>query len=207
MEEDKKGDSGDLFAEDDPEEKDIDRESLVEKALLYSDKYKRVWNEDTDELRKKQRDKMFKSMRMYEDDLPELIIPEAEVKPNDINMDSAEGIPEIEPENIAITLQEFNDENPEVCIIGLKKIRSMLSKERVDLTQNVLGYGVLPRLLEMLKSFDKPPIQLEAAWCISNIAAGNEVQVKKITDGGGIELLKGILSSPHRNNQEQVFLM
>jgi len=201
-----------IFEESSDEEKIIDRKNIMENKLSDINDIKRNRDENAENFRKKQRDKKFKAKRMFEDELPELDIPEinskipatiTELKQNIQPEPSKPAEPVISLSDAPFILQEFNSNDPEICLSGLKKFRRLLSASGSTPIQEVLDLGILPRLCELLKCSDKPILQLEATWCITNIALGTEDHIMAIVKKNGIELLKGVLDSVHRNNQEQ----
>lgn len=59
-------------------------------------------------------------------------------------------------------------------------------------TQCVLNSGALQMLPGLLRH-DKPNIQKEAAWTVSNITAGKDTQIREVIDAGLIPILVEIL--------------
>ncbi len=65
----------------------------------------------------------------------------------------------------------------------------------------VLASGVLPALVHMLQLEDKPRVQFEAAWALTNIASTDET--KSIVDAGAVSHFTRLLSSPSAEVREQ----
>jgi len=209
MEQNKNSSFSDLFGQTDPDNKKKERFNPLATVLSSIDKFKRQRDEDVEDLRRKQRDKMFKLRRRFEDELPEFNIPEANsgtpTTTKEPMQDQEDKKVEKAPlADLPLILTEFSSADPEVCLSGLTKMRILLTKDTNVPLQELFDAGVLPRLIELLKYKGKSAIQLEAAWCVSNIAAGEEKYVKAILGCEGISALLGVLDSPHRKNQEHV---
>jgi hypothetical protein len=65
-------------------------------------------------------------------------------------------------------------------------------------TQVVVKANVLPYLARLLSS-PKPNIVKEAAWTISNIAAGTIEQIQKVIDAGIVPLLINVIKTVSQN--------
>lgn len=63
------------------------------------------------------------------------------------------------------------------AVKGLRKLLSMKSDPPVS---EVLGTGVLPKLVDFLTSFDSMDLQFESAWTLTNIASTNQVESLKL---------------------------
>ena len=94
---------------------------------------------------------------------------------------------------------------PTVCDDGLLEVargfRKILSVEHNPPVQAVLASGVLPAFLQMLQLHDKPKVQFEAAWALTNIASTSET--KAIVDAGAVPHLSQLLCSPDAEVREQ----
>lgn len=58
-------------------------------------------------------------------------------------------------------------------------IRKILSVERQPPVLQVLQTGVLPQLVEFLKCVDRPEMQFEAAWALTNVASTEHTKVRR----------------------------
>lgn len=79
--------------------------------------------------------------------------------------------------------------------------RKMLSVETNPPVNEVLASGALPAFVQMLQLNDKPKVQFEAAWALTNIASTSET--KAIVDVGAVQYLTQLLSSPDAEVREQ----
>lgn len=83
----------------------------------------------------------------------------------------------------------------------VRAFRKILSVEHNPPVNEVLGSGVLPAFVQMLQLNDKPQIQFEAAWALTNIASTD--QTKAIVDAGAVPYFVQLLSSPSAEVREQ----
>jgi len=81
---------------------------------------------------------------------------------------------------------------------GFRKILSVEVDPPVD---EVLASGVLPAFVQMLQLNDKPKVQFEAAWALTNIASTE--QTKAIVDAGAVPHFTQLLSSSDPEVREQ----
>jgi importin subunit alpha-1 len=79
--------------------------------------------------------------------------------------------------------------------------RKMLSVETNPPVNEVLACGVLPALVQMLQLSDKPKVQFEAAWALTNIASTSET--KAIVDADAVQYLTQLLCSADAEVREQ----
>ena len=78
---------------------------------------------------------------------------------------------------------------------GVIGIRKLLSRKDNPPIQIVIDSGLVPKLIKYVQQEDYPQIQLEATWCLANIAAGNQNQCNSIIEKGGIKIFVDLLLS------------
>lgn len=69
--------------------------------------------------------------------------------------------------------------------------------------QDVINLGVVPLLVEFLKRHDKPELQFEAAWALTNIASGTTEHTLAVVTSGAVPLLCSLLLSTNDDVCEQ----
>nr|XP_020756261.1 importin subunit alpha-8 [Odocoileus virginianus texanus] len=107
----------------------------------------------------------------------------------------------------SLTLQDIisgvNASDPELCFQATQAARKMLSREKNPPLKLIVDAGLIPRLVELLKPSLHPRLQFEAAWALTNIASGASELTRAVVDGGAIQPLVELLSSPHMTVCEQ----
>ena len=83
-----------------------------------------------------------------------------------------------------------------------RKLLSDESSSTIDkVNDQINSAGLVSKFVEFLQR-DDYDLQSEAAWVLSNIAAGNSLQTKRVVDTGALPVLVELLSSPSENVQE-----
>jgi hypothetical protein len=83
------------------------------------------------------------------------------------------------------------------------KLRKCLSVQVDTPIQAVLDYGALPYLIDLMKSDEHPYLQLEAAWCVTNMATGSCLQTCKLVEKGAVPIYVQLLGKNNINLVEQ----
>ena len=102
--------------------------------------------------------------------------------------------------SLKATLSQTNIDDA-TLLETVRGFRKILSVEYNPPVEEVLASGVLPAFVQMLQLNDKPKIQFEAAWALTNIASTDET--KAIVDAGAVPHFAQLLSSPDPEVREQ----
>ncbi|XP_059653021.1 importin subunit alpha-4-like [Cornus florida] len=83
------------------------------------------------------------------------------------------------------------------------KLKELLTEEFYPPIEQVIKSGVLPYFVKFLGMKDHPQLQFEAAWCLTNIAAGTSEHTKVVIAHGAIPVFIELLESPRYDIREQ----
>ncbi|CDW72241.1 importin subunit alpha-1-like [Stylonychia lemnae] len=100
-------------------------------------------------------------------------------------------------------LQLIQDTLDAKVIFATVGFRRLLSQERNPPIQPVIDANLVPKFISFLQRADFPKLQFEAAWCLTNIASGQQEQVQVLIDKGTVNVLVELLNSPHLEVVEQ----
>jgi len=155
-----------------------------------SDDLRRRRHEVSVELRKaKKEDQMTKRRNLTMDDEP--VSPLSEQNNKNVGMTMVEIINGIQGDDTTVHFQ---------CTQAARKL---LSRERHPPIDDIIKAGVIPRMVEFLAHNDRPDLQFEASWALTNVASGTADQTKAVVNAGCIPPFIKLLSSPHANVAEQ----
>ncbi|MCL7021780.1 hypothetical protein MKW94_028806, partial [Papaver nudicaule] len=113
------------------------------------------------------------------------------------------GFSEPDKLDIQTMIGDLWSDNPEAQLNSTTKFRKLLALEHNPPIDEVVKAGVVPRFVEFLARHDLPQLQFEAAWAVTNIAAGTSEHTRALIEHGAIPMLVQILSSGNADVREQ----
>ncbi|XP_024007106.1 importin subunit alpha-1 isoform X2 [Eutrema salsugineum] len=148
------------------------------KVAVDAEEGRRRREENLVEIRKNKREEsLMKKRRDSMQDLQDLIPDSDSAENKDLSM-----------------IAGFWSDDPSSQLESTTQIRIILSIQMPSI-ENLIQYGVVPRLVEFLKKDDFPKLQLQAARALSNIATGTWEHTKVVIDHGAVPVLIYLLSS------------
>ncbi|XP_053519242.1 importin subunit alpha-8 [Artibeus jamaicensis] len=108
-----------------------------------------------------------------------------------------------ETNRVSLTVPEIisgvSASDTESCYRAAQAARRILSEQRDPPVKLMVKAGLIPRLVEFLGSSRPRCLQFEAAWALTNIAAGPSEQTRAVVEEGAVPPLVELLSSPDAN--------
>jgi len=101
------------------------------------------------------------------------------------------------------TVSALSSDDQSEALAAASLIRRALSVERNPPIDKVINAGAVPPLIALLKLSSNPKLQYEAAWALSNIAAGTSAQARHVADHGAVPAFVHLLQSPDADVKEQ----
>ncbi|EFA77535.1 putative importin subunit alpha C [Heterostelium album PN500] len=109
--------------------------------------------------------------------------------------------------SVTATLTKLKEQiymdDPVIVGEACSTLRKMVSLEHAPPLDEVVSFGFVPRLLDLLLS-TVPSIQCESCWVITNILSGASKYVTFIIQSGGLVRLCSLVSSNDESLREQV---
>merc|ERR1719409_305132 len=106
-------------------------------------------------------------------------------------------------EQIPALTQALMSEDPQAQFNSTQQYRKLLSIEQNPPIQEVINAGVVPRFVQFLKEVNRPDLQFEAAWVLTNIASGSAEQTRVVVEHGALPIFVQLLQSPDHDVREQ----
>lgn len=79
-----------------------------------------------------------------------------------------------------LVLNAAGGDSPEVQLAAVQQCRKLLSSDKNPPIDELIATGILPVLVGCLSRADRPTLQFEAAWALTNIASGTSAQTNKV---------------------------
>jgi len=176
------------------EDRFANRRKDFKKGAAGAEDSRRLREDETIQIRKKEREEQLAHRRRL-DDAEEEFIP---VPSQAFKFSTAENIAKL-PE----LLQSMQQGAPDVKLKAVQTVRKMLSVENQPPIEPVISMGFIPYFVDFLKAEAFPEIQFEAAWALTNIASGTPEQTRIVVDYNTIPLFIALIASPHADVKEQ----
>lgn len=161
---------------------------------------------DSEALRRRRDDTTLSIRKSIRDDRLSQRRRMPEVGDNDTSMQDHDGVQQSqsamvdELPKIAAQIQAL-DEN--VQLEAVTRLRIVLSRPDEPPIDQVLSLNVLAILGHFLKRHDLPKLQLEAAWCVTNIASGSSTHTEALIEAGMVPILCQLMLSSEENVSDQ----
>ncbi|BFZ25262.1 hypothetical protein BsWGS_28301 [Bradybaena similaris] len=100
-------------------------------------------------------------------------------------------------------LSGIKSSDPATVLKCTESVRRLLSRERNPPIERVIEAGLVNTLVSFLDANDRPNLQFEAAWALTNIASGTSEQTQVVVRSGAVPHFVRLLSSPSMSLVEQ----
>lgn len=106
-------------------------------------------------------------------------------------------------DQIPVLCQMLTSDDAQAQFNATQSFRKLLSIEQNPPIQEVIAVGVVPRFVLFLKEINRPDLQFEAAWVLTNIASGTAEQTRVVVEHGALPIFVQLLQSPNDDVREQ----
>jgi len=154
---------------------------------------------DTDELRRRRTEV---TVELRKNKRNETLQKRRNVPQSDVTDDEADK-PIPGTANLQQLVTQATSEDPAIQYQAVTAVRKLLSSDRNPPINPLISCGILPILVNCLRTTTNPSLQFEAAWALTNIASGTSLQTQAVVAAGAVPLFLELLSSPHQNVCEQ----
>ena len=86
---------------------------------------------------------------------------------------------------------------------GIINIRKILCNNKTQLIQEIIDQNAVPRIMEMAMNDSERHLQLEATWCLANLASGTSEQTQSLIQKNVIEVFIRLAASDYSQIAEQ----
>lgn len=110
--------------------------------------------------------------------------------------------------NLKELVMDAKSPDPTIQLQAVVSARRLLSSDRNPPIDRLIHSGILPVLVRCLQEHDKPSLQFEAAWALTNIASGTSPQTQAVVTAGAVpHFLSLLLSSQHNVCEQAVWAL
>ncbi|KAH9490909.1 Importin subunit alpha-1 [Bulinus truncatus] len=100
-------------------------------------------------------------------------------------------------------IANIKSSDSQAVLNATQSVRKLLSKEKNPPIDRVIEAGLVEKLVKFLDCNDKPSLQFEAAWALTNIASGTSEQTQAVVRAGAVPHFIRLLGAPSMNLVEQ----
>lgn len=99
--------------------------------------------------------------------------------------------------------QDSKSSDPAVQLVAIQSARKLLSSDRNPPIDELIACDMLPTLVNCLDNNHDSNLQFEAAWALTNIASGSQMQTMQVVKANAVPKFIQLLSSQYQNVCEQ----
>jgi len=176
------------------------------KKVADSDEARRKREDAAVQLRKQQKEEALDKKR-HVNEIPPGQLPVATPFDNNSGMQgdamTTTSCPQMDGAQMAEMVAALTSNDAEAVFTATQQFRKLLSIEQNPPIADVIGAGIVPRFVQLLKEISRPNLQFEAAWVLTNIASGTADQTRVVVEHGALPLFVELLISPDEDVREQ----